>query len=109
MGKKVVFVEGNVAWNCTRTPSNHWVGVCDPLKLTVQSQTWAELMEDIAYALDAILNDLLASSELPQFLHDRGWELDGPLPGNTETNVHFDVPFIPAMIMGHGSQTGVHQ
>jgi hypothetical protein len=107
--KKVVQIEANVAWNCFRAAGGQWVGVCDPLKLTVQSSTWGELMEDIADTLDGILNDLLASNELPQFLRERGWVPAGPLPERTEKNVHFDVPFLPAMMGAHGPQRELHQ
>jgi hypothetical protein len=44
--------------------------VGDPLKLTVQADTWAELMEDIGHTLDAMLRDLFRSNELDKFLRD---------------------------------------
>jgi hypothetical protein len=54
-------------------------------------------MEDIGLTLDAVMRDLLKSNELPQFLHDRGWQLVGPMPSPPE-DVRFDVPFFPAMM-----------
>ena len=56
----------------------HWVGICDVLALTVESETWAELMEDIALILDAMFQDLLAGNELDPFLRDRGWTAQVP-------------------------------
>jgi hypothetical protein len=64
------------------------------LKLTVQSPTWGELVEDISDALDLMFKDLLETGELSPFLQERGWALLGPLP-KAPKNVRFDVPFIP--------------
>ena len=55
----VVHIEAEIPWRIRRADGDHWVGICDPLSLTVESETWAELMEDIALTLDAVLKDLL--------------------------------------------------
>ena len=94
---KVVRVEANVRWRCQRANRN-WIGVCDPLKLTVQSETYAELMEDIGLTLNAVLRDLLKSNELPQFLSEQGWETVDPIPSPKLKNVRFDVPFVPEVM-----------
>ena len=104
---KTVRVDANVRWQILRGQGSNWVGVCEPLKLTVQGETWAELMEDIALTLNALLNDLLASDELDRFLRDRGWTLMGPLPARPD-GVRFDVPFLPA-IMGNDPAKRLHQ
>jgi len=107
---KLIQVEANLQWKCVRTPSGNYIAVCKPLKLTVQSDTWANLMEDIAHTLDMILKDLLAENELPRFLTEHGWTLVGPTPSRAEReNVRFDVPFFPAMgRRAHDSQRHVH-
>jgi hypothetical protein len=99
----LVRVEGNIKWDCFPSKTGkHWIGVCEPLKLTVQAETWGELMEDIALTLDSILNDLLSSNELDRFLRDRGWHIQGRLPARLK-DVRFDVPFIPVALMeAHG-------
>lgn len=96
-------VNGNVQWYITQGKGGNWVGICEPLKLTVQSQTWADLMEDIGLTLNGLMVDLLESNELPQFLRDRGWTLSGPIPNSQEV-VRFDVPFFPAMMGADGPQ-----
>jgi hypothetical protein len=68
--------------------------------LTVQAETYADLMEDIGLALDALLQDLFESKELDPFLREHGWHLMQRLPEPRDA-VRFDVPFIPAM-MGNG-------
>ena len=50
----VVRIEAEIPWRIDRADGEHWGGICDPLRLTVESETWAELMEDIALTLDAM-------------------------------------------------------
>ena len=104
----VVHIEAEIPWRIDRADGEHWVGICDPLGLTVESETWAELMEDIALTLDAMLNDLLSSNELDHFLEERGWAADSPTRNGAES-VRFDVPFIPALVRSHDSTTAVHR
>jgi predicted RNase H-like HicB family nuclease len=78
---------------CLQTKSGNWVAVCDPLELTVQSETWAELMEDIGDTLEMLFQDLLSSNELERFLQDHGWEAVGHIPAQLDEPVRFDVPF----------------
>jgi hypothetical protein len=104
----LVRIDGQVRWTCFRAKGGNWVAVCDPLKLTVQSDSWANLMEDIGQTLDALLKDLLASQELPQFLKDHGWTILGPMPSRPE-DVRFDLPFLTVMTEPHGPQRRVHQ
>ncbi len=104
----VMHIETEIPWRIDRADGEHWVGICDPLGLTVESETWAELMEDIALTLDAMLNDLLSSNELDQFLRERGWTAHGPT-GDGADSVRFDVPFIPALVRPHDSTTAVHR
>jgi|SRR6185369_609217 len=91
-------VRANLPWLCLETQDGYWVGVCEPLKLTVESQTWADLMQDIGLTLDSMLQDLLSSNELEKFLRDHGWEAAGPIPSALDGPIRFDVPFIPAMM-----------
>ena len=66
----VMRIDAQIPWRIDRAEGERWVGTCDPLDLTVESETWAELMEDIALTLDAMLRDLLANNELDRFLLD---------------------------------------
>jgi len=91
-------IKANLPWGCFRTKCGNWVGVCEPLNLTVQSETWAELMEDIGDTLDALLQDMLSTNELDKFLRDHGWEAVGQIPAESDGAVRFDIPFIPALM-----------
>jgi hypothetical protein len=106
-------LEGNLHWAIMQTKSGAWVGINEPLKLTVQSETFAELMEDIGLTLDSLLRDLLISNELPQFLHDRGWQLARSISTlyTRPEEVRFDVPFTfsPVTAGTDGPQRHVHQ
>lgn len=93
----LVRIDGRVQWQCLRTEGGNWIARCTPLKLTLQSATWAELMEDIGLALDALLKDLLKSNDLEKFLREHGWRPVGLMPRRPE-KVRFDVPFFPVMM-----------
>lgn len=99
----IIRIEGKVRWQTHRAKGGNWVGVCNPLKLTIQSDTWANLMEDIAFTMDAILKDLLSTNEFDKFLRDRGWKLLGPIPVR-RVNIRFDLPFYPVAMASHDSQ-----
>jgi hypothetical protein len=86
-----------------------WIGICDSLKLTVQSDTWAELMEDISSTLDAMMIDLLSNNEFDRFMIDHGWQPIGAIPVN-HANLRFDLPFTPQMEEeAYGPSRLVHQ
>ena len=103
----LIRVDANIPWNVLQAKGGNWVAICEPLKLTVQGETWAELMEDIGHTLNALLQDLLSSDELDRFLRDQGWKLLAAIPTRPE-DVRFDVPFIPAM-MANGPARQLHQ
>jgi predicted RNase H-like HicB family nuclease len=106
--RRIVRVQATLPWQCSFGKSGNWVAVCDPLKLTVQSGTWSELVEDIADALDLMFKDLLETGELTPFLRERGWTLIGPVP-RAPKNVRFDVPFIPIPVsVPCGAQANVY-
>ena len=89
----IVKIESKIKWNCSRAKGGNWVADCNPLGLTIQSETWVTLMDDIAHTLNAMFRDLLKSQELSRFLRDRGWRSIGRMPSKP-TNVWFDVPFL---------------
>jgi len=90
-------VRANLPWMCLETQDGYWIAVCEPLKLTVESETWADLMHDIGLTLDAMLKDLLSTNELEKFLLEQGWEAS-EIPSTLDGPITFDVPFIPAMM-----------
>lgn len=108
----VVRIQGNLLWECFIGTGGNWVGICEPLNLTVQGgETFGELMEEIASTLDVILQDLFETGGFDQFLREHGWQVIGPLPTQPDVPVRFDVPFsasqVPAPI--YGTQEHVYQ
>ena len=104
----LVRVDANLQWSVLQGKGGNWIAVCDPLGLTVQGETWAELMEDIGHTLDAMLKDLMSTHELDKFFRDHGWTPMAAVPNRPE-DVRFDVPFIPALMANHGSSRAVRQ
>ena len=104
----VVRIRGNLIWQIAPTKTGGWLAVCDPLKLTIESEVFSELMEDISLTLDAIFKDLLVSNELPRFFQEHGWHGIGQIPHGPE-NVKFDMPFFTAMMGSRDSQANLYQ
>ena len=103
--QQLIRIQGKVQWKVTRATGGNWVAACDALKITLQAETWAEMMEDISTAIDALLKEMLRSNELVAFLKDQGWVLQsGSTIPTRSQDVRFDVPFIPALVAGSGFQ-----
>lgn len=105
---RLLRIDANLPWQCRQAKGGNWVAACDPLMLTLQAETWAELMEDIALTLDAMFRDLLSTNELERFLRDHGWSVSGTIP-NRQEEVRFDVPFFPAIVREYGSPRQLYQ
>lgn len=102
-----IIVLDPVTWNVQKA-GDCWVGECDALGLTVESATWAELMEDIAAVLDAMFHDLWSTGDLERFLRDRkltayGLASEPEAPPLHTGNPVFDIPFLPALNASEGS------
>ena len=97
---QVIKIKASIPWVAVESTEGPWVAVCDSLGLTVQSDTWGELMEDIATALDLMLADLLEDGLLDQFLEQHGWtrqNVTPKAPGEPSGDYRFDIPFIPEL------------
>jgi len=89
---QVVSIQANLAWQAVRDPkSKFWIAICEPLKLTVQGETWRDLLESISDTLDLLVRELRHTGDLERFLGEHGWKLTAvPKPS---ANVRFDIPF----------------
>lgn len=96
-----IHIEAEIPWRITRSPRGFWVGVCDALNLTVQSETWKHLMEDIGTSIDMVFDDLVENDNLEQFLERKGWSIsmaeEGTAPAASQES-RFDIPFIPTLV-----------
>lgn len=105
---KVIQVEAKaqIQWAHHRSWRGKWIAVCDPLGITLQSDRFSDLVEDMAHALNALLKDLLLEGELDRFLRERGWTLTSPAP-TAPDDVWFDVPFA-TRAAERGPQAAIH-
>ena len=91
---QIVVIDAEIPWAITRPEKTKlWIGVCEPLKLTAQATTWANLMTDISWAMESVFQDLMATGDLEQFMADRGWAAAPLQSASKHKNVKFDIPF----------------
>ena len=80
MQRQIVRINAQLGWAVTRDPrSERWIGVCDPLAMTAEAETFPELMETIAEILQSAFRELLSTGDLMTYLRDRGWTLMTPI------------------------------
>ena len=96
MNKEVVRIKGHLHCKVWQSESSVWIGVCDAPRMTMQADTWAEMMDAIHEGLEMAFQDLVDTGDFDQFLADQGWIVDGPFSIGTETE--FDLPFVPELV-----------
>ena len=83
-------VRGTATWTIWQPDDlDCWIGDCDDLNITLQTDTHDGLMDEIRAVQDMTFQDLYADGRLDQFLRDRGWTLDNEA---SEAST-FDLPF----------------
>lgn len=89
-----VKVRGKLEWRTSRSAtSQRWIGVCDPMNLTMEADSLDELFSVIGETMQLVLADLLADDELDEYLRERGWTA-GNLPQSRDvSDIRFDVPW----------------
>jgi hypothetical protein len=105
----IIHIDANLTWRWLRAQSGNYIGICDALKITLQADTFSELMEEIGITLDALLKDVIADNEFDKFLREQGWSAAGPVPNRPMSDVRFDVPFAVEASGTHGQQASVRQ
>jgi len=73
----VVQINGKLPWKCFRSKPGSWIAVCDLLKVTIEADTWALLMQDIGESVNTIFKDLFESDQLDHFLRVQEWQSAG--------------------------------
>lgn len=107
---QVVRVECNIEWMVVEE-DGYWIGTCDSLRLTLQADTYAELMEDIGLALDALLKELLETGDFDRFMLTHGWTIEEGLAVQEvgDRVSRFDVPYDVKRGQAHDPTRHVHQ
>lgn len=98
MGPKqvaTVQIEANLNWEMTQDAETRtWVGRCSALNLNASGDTYFELLEAAAEAMQLLFQDLFEDDELDRFLRRNGWVPSMSVsrePG--KRTPRFDVPF----------------
>jgi predicted RNase H-like HicB family nuclease len=86
-------IEANLRWMVSHTKSGMLVAVCPPLGLVSQGKDQYDLSQNIQESLQLVMNDLLHTGELPEFLRTHGWRASGLPSTPTKARVPFEVPF----------------
>lgn len=102
--RDVVRIEGKVEWEIRIADGYSYVGICDPLGLTLQAETWAAMMEEIGAVQNLLFKDLCETNELDRFLRERGWIAKG----EPDVGAIFDLPFFPFLVDEHGRAAQSH-
>ena len=74
-----------------------WIGICDPLKLTVDADSLAELVEDIIETLEAVFKELDSTGDLERVLLENGLAAD--------QGMGLMIPFVPAITNANPAAT----
>ena len=75
--RNVVQIQGDIVWQVEETEGGRWVGTCDVLQLTVESDTQGELKEAIGDAIEIIMKGFVESGGFEELLADHGLVVDG--------------------------------
>ena len=63
--EKVIALDAKVSWRYCQDPqSGQWVAVCDPLKITVRSESLQKLWADVQEAINLLFTDMLVEGDL---------------------------------------------
>ena len=91
----IIHIKGHIVWKVYRDhASRYWIGVCDPLKISLQGKSLGELAETIEESLNALFHDLVRTNELDMFLRSQGWKLEEKLPPQRERQkARFELPY----------------
>lgn len=104
----VIHIEANLPWNYTvDRKSNHWVAVCEPLKLTIEAENPEEFLETIREAMDGFFKELLSTGDLDRFLGDHGWRRLTRIP-QSRRGLYFDVPLSTHRVKERDLHEAIH-
>lgn len=99
-----------IEWKVFRGSSGPYVADCSSLRLTVQSETWRDLMSDIENVMQCLIEDLVSEDNLDAFAQEHGWEVERePLqvPEPSKVSPWFDIPYTPMLVPGERLANGV--
>lgn len=91
-----IAIQARLQWNITITRAGNFLGVCDPIGLSLEGGSEDELRSVIEESLHWFFLTHLEDGTLNAFLASKGWTFTGPMPTKNEIDeggaVRFDVP-----------------
>lgn len=93
--KHIVQIAAQIQWQVKQDPaSRYFIAVCDPLGLTVEGETYGELVDNLKDGLSLLMRSWVRHGNFDAFLRERGWSVvpDPASPADLE-DAYFDVPF----------------
>lgn len=106
----MIRVNAKVQWLVSRSSEGNFVAMCEPLGIAMEGSSLDDLYANISEAIQLVMNDLLRSGELDEFLREKGWTAvpiprgargDGPIP--------FEVPIELVMQAARDSARAIRQ
>jgi hypothetical protein len=105
-----VEIQAQLQWIVFQDPtSKRWIGICEPLRITLGGNSQADLVESIDDALQALMLDLCAHDEFEKFLRERGWRQLTPLPEKVDEATRFNIPMDILMRSARDYQNPIYQ
>jgi hypothetical protein len=87
-------LQANLQWRARQNPdTSRWIGICDPMNLSMEAATLDELHGVINETIQLVLTDLLHDNELDAYLKAHGWTATNLHDVRIEEDVCFDVPW----------------
>lgn len=109
MPQTIIQIHTQVPWRVFRDDlSARWIGICDPLRITIEGTSEGDLVETMVDAMDGLMHDLVATGEFDQYLRDRGWRVLSEMPEKIDQSVRFSIPMDIAFRPASEFQTALH-
>ncbi len=91
---QTIFINGMVRWVYSQTKGGTWLAICEDLKLTMEGDTYQEMLENLSEGIQLLLVDLVKTGDFDRFLREKGWhKAPAHIPANvTLRTVRFDIP-----------------
>ena len=87
-------IETEIIWRVSKDrETGAFVATCPALGISTFSDRAEELRDEVADAMNCLLNDLVQSGELDAFFLEKGWSISTPIPHRPDANLRFDIPF----------------
>ena len=103
-------IQGQIQWSVSQSAEGRYVAVCEPMGIAMEGATLDDLVANINESIQLVMNDLLRSGELDDFLRAQGWRTAATVKrSHTGGPVSFDVPIHLVMQAQRDSARAIRQ